>query len=74
MRADGVNKAQTRDQNRRTFPFAAGILDDLRVEFGDGVKITWASESGAEIGRRLSGPFSVILPYETAASIKKRMK
>lgn len=67
-------QAHARDQNRRNFPFAAGILDDLRAEFGGGVKITWASENGAEIGRRLSGPFSVILPYETAASIKKRMK
>lgn len=68
-----MTQTQARDQNRRNFPFAAGILDDLRAEFGAGVKITWASENGAEIGQRLSGPFSVILPYETAASIKKRV-
>ena len=67
-------KVRKREENRRKFPFAAELLDELREAFGPGVKLLWASENGAEIGRKSSGPFSVILPYETAAAIKKRVK
>lgn len=55
------------------FPYAATVIDDLRTEFGDGVKLIWAAENGAEIGRRISGEFCVLLTYQKASDIKKRM-
>lgn len=55
------------------FPFAASVLDDLREQFGTGVKLVWAAENGAEIGRPLSGDFCVLTPYQKASAIKKRV-
>lgn len=68
------DRAKKAADNRRKFPFASRILDGLRTEFGEGVKLLWASENGAEIGRRISGKFCVLTPHESAARIKKRMK
>lgn len=67
------DKNQQREDNRRRFPYAAAILDDLRAEFGDGVKLIWAQENGAEIGRPISGEFCVLTPYQKASAIKKRI-
>lgn len=61
-------------KNRAAFPFASRMVDELREAFGDDVKVLWASENGAEIGRRLQGEFVVARPHESAASIKKRMR
>lgn len=63
-----------KDKNRAAFPFTSRVVDELREAFGPEVKVLWASENGAEIGRRISGKFCVLTPHETAASIKKRMK
>lgn len=39
--------------NRAAFPFAAAIVDQLRAVFGPEVKVSYASENGREVGRRL---------------------
>ena len=68
------DQARKAAENRRNFPQAAALLDDLRAEFGPQVKLVWANENGAEIGRKSPGPFFPIFPHESAASIKKRLK
>jgi len=40
------------EENRRLFPTVAGWLDGLREAFGPGVRVTFASEAGREIGKR----------------------
>lgn len=40
-----------KEKNRREFPYAAEIMDALRAEFGEGVKLIAArNEEGATIG------------------------
>lgn len=43
-------------KNRAEFPAAAMILDEFRKEFGDGVKLLYASEGGCEIGKKPVAP------------------
>lgn len=71
---DILSSESSKDKNRAAFPFAGRVVDELREAFGTSVKVLWASENGAEIGRRSQGDFVVALPHESAASIKKRMK
>ena len=40
------------DQNRAAFPFAAGVIDALRRQFGTGVRLVYAEENGATLGRK----------------------
>jgi DUF2075 family protein len=44
-----------REQMRRNFPDTAEIVDTFRVAFGDGVKVTWCSENGREVGKQTWG-------------------
>ena len=43
-------------KNRAEFPAAARILDEFRKEFGEGVKLIYASEAGREIGKKPAAP------------------
>jgi hypothetical protein len=50
-----TNTDAKREQMRRNFPDTAAIVDDFRVAFGDGVKVTWCSENGREVGKQTWG-------------------
>ena len=39
------------ERNRAAFPGVAQIVDDLRAQFGPGVKVLHAIEDGREIGK-----------------------
>lgn len=43
-------------KNRAEFPATAQILDEFRKEFGQGVKLLYASEAGREIGKKPAEP------------------
>lgn len=40
-----------KDEVRRLFPTVVAFADELRSEFGDGVKLVYAQENGREIGK-----------------------
>ena len=44
-----MNQA-AREKNRGDFPTAAAVVDELREEFGDGVKLSYAKENGRSVG------------------------
>lgn len=48
---------QVKHSNRDKFPYAAGILDELRGIFGEGVRIVYAEEKGETVGNK--GPDGV---------------
>ena len=48
---------QAKQRNRDKFPYAAGILDELRGIFGEGVRIVYAEENGQTVGNK--GPDGV---------------
>ncbi len=52
-----ARSSDNKQENRDNFPFAAGIVDELREVFGDGVRIQWAEENGKTIGKK--GPDGV---------------
>lgn len=41
-----------RDSNRASMPKVAAFVDTIRAEFGEGVKVLYASENGIERGKR----------------------
>lgn len=43
----------SRDENRTWFPTVAKVVDEFRAVFGDGVRLTYASENGIEVGNAL---------------------
>lgn len=52
-----ARSSDKKQDNRANFPFAAGIVDELREVFGNDVKIEWAEENGQTIGKK--GPDGV---------------
>ena len=48
-----------RNKNRAVFPQAAKFLDDFRAVFGEGVKMGYAAENGAEIGSIKRAKFEI---------------
>lgn len=38
--------------NRANFPYAAGVMDELRKQFGPGVRLVYAEENGQTLGRK----------------------
>lgn len=38
--------------NRENMPTVAGVVDQFRAMFGDGVRVTYAQENGIEIGKK----------------------
>ncbi len=49
MRQKSLAKAE---ENRRRMPSVTKFVDGIREIFGDGVRVTFASENGVEMGRR----------------------
>lgn len=41
-----------KDEVRRLFPSVVSFADEVRKAFGDGVRLVYAQEGGAEIGKR----------------------
>lgn len=50
-----MNREEQAEKNRAMFPWAAGIVDDLRAEFGPGVKLTFVQENGHTLGKKFEG-------------------
>lgn len=47
-----AEKAQTnREKNRERMPICTAFIDEIRREFGDGIKVKYASENGVVLGR-----------------------
>ena len=59
MPRNSDNKAR----NRAQFPFATAVVDELRELFGEDTRVTWARESGQEIGTR--GPDGVVPVFQS---------
>ena len=49
---DTISWQQAADRNRADFPFATGVIDALRAEFGPGVRLVYAEENGRTLGRK----------------------
>ena len=41
-----------REDNRKTMPDTAELVDKFRAAFGDGVKVLWAQEGDREVGKQ----------------------
>jgi hypothetical protein len=58
--ASTCDKEDQAAENRRNFPFAAGVLAEFRAAFGSDVKLINAEENGKKIGNfRPVGTFSM---------------
>jgi hypothetical protein len=47
-----AEKAQSnRERNRELMPVCTAFIDEMREEFGDGIKVKFASENGVVLGK-----------------------
>ena len=58
--------------HREQFPATAAIVDEFRNAFGDGVKVTFAEESGRTVGKPLDErKYRVICGADLVIAAKK---
>ncbi len=50
-----MSREEQARKNREMFPFAAQIVEELRAEFGPGVKLLYAEENGSSVGKKTEG-------------------
>lgn len=41
-----------KSDNRKNFPKCTAVIDALRAEFGNGIKVTYVEENGKSIGKK----------------------
>jgi hypothetical protein len=65
------SKSDSANKNRKLMPNTARIVDWLRSELGEGVKVLYAEEGQYRVGKKIEG--KLVVPYfDTSEPPKKK--